>query len=110
MCRTGKKAIIYEGTDKEHEINWYYAEAATYARRMSYGDFKGKKVKFKPLFHLDLDTFSPELKAALAERARTSKESIYKVVEDGVFKLLRARHEMIFYEHIENEPLRWGFI
>jgi hypothetical protein len=108
ICRTKKKAIIF-GTEKEEEINWYYAEAAAYARRMSAGDFRGKNAKNKPVFHLDLATFSSELKAALVERAKTSKESIHRVVEDGVFKLLRARHEIVFFEHIENEPLRWEF-
>ena len=86
MCRTSNKAMIYAGTDKEEQINWYYAETAAYARRMSAGDFRGKNAKYKPVFHLELNSFSSELKTALAERARTSNEAIHRVVEDGVFK------------------------
>jgi hypothetical protein len=39
MCGTDKKAVICEGTNKEEKINCYYAEAATYARRISAGNF-----------------------------------------------------------------------
>ena len=31
MCSTDKKAVIYEGTDKEEKINTYYAQEDTYA-------------------------------------------------------------------------------
>jgi hypothetical protein len=108
MCRCSKKAIVHNGTNRE--INWFYAEAAAYARRISAGDFSGKKAIYKPVFHLDPTTFSLKLKYALEERAKTSKEAINNVIQDGVFKLLRARHELIFYQYIENERLRWRFI
>jgi hypothetical protein len=110
MCRTSKKGIITDETGKERERNWYYVEAALYAGRRSRGDFRGKNAKYKPVFRLDLSTLSSELKSALTERVKTSKEAILQVIENGVFKLLRARHEMIFYEYIEKEPLRWEFI
>jgi hypothetical protein len=109
MCRSSKKAIVHKGSQKEEQINWYYAEAAAYARRISGGDFSGKNAKHKPVFRLDLNTFSNELKA-LVERTKTSKEAIDKVIEDGVFTLLRARHERIFHQYIEKGPLRWEFI
>jgi hypothetical protein len=110
MCSTDKKAVIYEGTDKEQKINWFYAEAATYARRRSAGNFDGKNAKYKPIFHLDPNGFSPELRANLIERLRTSRESLHRVIEDAVFMILRARHPMIFYQHIEAEGLRWRFV
>jgi hypothetical protein len=112
MCSTDKKASVCCGWSRIEniKINWYYAEAAIYARRISAGDFRGKNARYKPVFRLDLNTFSSELKTALVERAKTSKESIQRVVQDGVFKLLRARHELIFYQYIENEPLRWEII
>lgn len=109
MCSTDKKAVIYEGTDKEQKINWFYAEAATYARRRSAGNFDGKNAKYKPIFHLDPNGFSPELRANLIERLMTSKESLHRIVEDAVFKIFLARHKMIFYQHIEAEGLRWRF-
>lgn len=109
MCRTGRKAVIHKGTDKEEKVNWYYAEAAAYARRASAGNFEGKNAKYKPEFHLH-SYFSHKLRTNLRERLKTSKESLHKVVEDAVFMILRARHPMIFYQHIEAEGLRWRFV
>jgi len=62
------------------------------------------------IFHLDSKDFSPELRANLIERLKTSKESLHRVVEDAVFMIFRARHRMIFYQHIEPEGLRWEFV
>jgi hypothetical protein len=107
MCGTNKLAVIYEGQNNEQKINWYYAEAATYARRTSAGNFAGKNAKYKPVFHLDQRDFSHEVRANLAERLKTSKESLHRVIEDAVFMIFRARHPMIFYQHIEAEGLRW---
>jgi hypothetical protein len=90
--------------------NWYYAEAATYARRASAGNFDGKNAKYKPVFRLDSKHFSHELRANLAERRKTSIESLHRVVEDAVFRIFRARHKMIFYQNIEAEGLRWVFV
>jgi len=110
MCSTNKLAVIYQGQDNEQKINWYYEEAATYARRASVGNFNGKNAKYKPIFHLDSKDFSPELRANLVERLNTSKESLHRVIEDAVFMIFRARHRMIFYQHIEAEGLRWEFV
>jgi len=113
MCSAPKKTVIYEFPPlpkQEEIINKYYAEAATYARRSSAGDFSGKNAKYKPVFHLDQRDFSPKLRANLVERLNTSKESLHRVVEDAVFMILRARHPMIFYQHIEAEGLRWRFV
>jgi hypothetical protein len=110
MCSTDKLAVIYQGQNNEQKINWYYAEAATYARRASAGNFDGKNAKHKPILHLDSNDFSPELRANLTERLKTSIESLHKVVEDAVFMIFRARHPMIFYRHIEAKGLRWRFV
>jgi len=110
MCGTIKVAIIYEGQNNEQKINWYYAEAATYARRASAGNFDGRNAKYKPIFHLERRDFSPELRANLRERLKNSKESLHRVVEDAVFMIFRARHPMIFYQHIETQGLRWRFV
>jgi hypothetical protein len=109
MCSTNKLAVIYQGQKNEQKINWYYEQAATYARRASAGNFDGKNAKYKPVFHLDEKDFSPELRANLVERLNTSKESLHTVVEDAVFMIFRARHRMIFYQHIEADGLRWRF-
>jgi hypothetical protein len=75
MCNTNKQAVIYEGTNKEQKINWYYAEGAKYARRVSAGNFEGKNARYKPVFHLDSKDLSPELRDNLVERLKTSKDS-----------------------------------
>ncbi|MGC2569904.1 MAG: hypothetical protein WA364_00215 [Candidatus Nitrosopolaris sp.] len=87
--------------------NKYYAEAATYAGRISAGDFSGKNDKCRPVFRLYLEDFSPRLKAELAE---LPKETVHRIVTEAVFRIFRARHRMIFYQHIENERLRWVFL
>ena len=88
MCRTSKKAKIYEGTDKEEEINFYYAEAAAYARRISAGNFRGKNAKYKPIFCLDRTAFSSELKAPLVERTHI----LFNIV------LYRKRRQYILFQ------------
>lgn len=93
-----------------NKINKYYVEAAKYVGRRSAGNFDGKNAKHKPVFHLDPNDFSPELRANLIERLKTSKESIHRVVEDAVFRIFLARHKMIFYQYIQAEGLRWRFV
>lgn len=93
-----------------NKINKYNVEAAKYAGRRSGGNFDGKNAKHKPVFHLDPNDFSPELRANLIERLKTSKESIHRVVEDAVFRIFLARHKMIFYQYIQAEGLRWRFV
>ena len=87
-------------------LNQYYAKAATYASRISAGDFSGKNAKYKPVFQLNLEDFSPKLKTELSE---LPKERIHEIVTIAVFRLFKARHRMIFHQHIETEGLRWRF-
>ena len=91
------------------KVNYYYLEAAKYAFRISAGNFQEKNKKYKPVFHLHSEHFSQNLRTELNDRLKTSKKSLHDVVQEGVFKLLRARHRMIFHEHIQPEPLRWEF-
>src|SRR5215469_7185794 len=83
-------------------LNQYYTKAATYASRISAGDFSGKNAKYKPVFRLNLEDFSPKLKAELSE---LPKERIHEIVTIAVFRLFKARHRMIFHQHIETEGL-----
>ena len=87
--------------------NKYYAEAATYACRISAGDFSGKNAKCRPVFTLYLGDFSPRLKAELAQ---LPKETIHRIVTEAVFRIFKVKHRMIFHQHIENERLKWVFI
>ena len=87
--------------------NKYHVEAATYAGRISAGDFSGKNAKCRPVFQIDLADFSSRLKIELAE---LPKETVHRIVTEAVFRIFRARHRMIFHQHIENERLRWVFL
>jgi hypothetical protein len=87
--------------------NKYYTEAATYVGRISAGDFSGKNAKWRPVFRLYLEDFSPRLKAELAE---LPKETVHRIVTEAVFRIFRDRHRMIFHQHIENDRLRWEFV
>jgi hypothetical protein len=109
MCSTGRKVVIGRGTDKEEKVNWYYTEAAKYSFRSSAGDFGSRNAKYRPIFHLNKNDFSPGLRANLLERLKTSKESIRRVVEDAVFRIFLARHKMIFHQYIEAQGLHWRF-
>ncbi|PWU82414.1 MAG: hypothetical protein DLM72_01980 [Candidatus Nitrosopolaris wilkensis] len=108
MCRSKKKATIFADTNKVREINFFYAEAATYVRRLTFGKFDNGAAR--PIFHLDCSGLSEQLKADLIERVKTGKEAIHRVVEDSVYRLLRAHFELMFYEHIEPKRLNWRFV
>lgn len=96
--------------EKQENINWYYAEAAKYARSgSSAGNFDGKNTKYKPEFLLVSKHFSPKLRANRLV-VDSSKESLHCVVEDAVFEIFRARHPRIFYRYIEAKRLRWRFV
>jgi hypothetical protein len=75
---------IYSGSH-----NKYYTEAATYAGRISGGDFSGENAKYKPIFRLYVKDFSPRLKAELAQ---LPKETVHRIVTEAVFRIFRARH------------------
>lgn len=85
------------------EVNKYYFRAAKYAGRISAGNFSGRNAKHRPVFEADFEDFTPELQHQL----RSSKEYLDLIMTEGIFKLLRARHRQIFYEHIQLQKLRW---
>ncbi len=84
-------------------MNKYYIRALDYARRISLGDFSDKNAKYKPVFELDFEDFSPELKVQILG----AKESLNIIVREAVFRLFRARHKMVFYDRIQSDKLRW---
>ena len=102
-----RKQSIFTGELYFENDNKYYAEAATYAGRISGGDFSGANARCTPVFRLNVEDFSPKLKAELAA---LPKERIHEVVTEAVFRIFRARHKMIFYRYIENHRLRWEFV
>ena len=110
MCESRKIPIRKELLTGEiycENQNKYYAEAATYAGRISAGDFSGKNAKYRPVFTFYLEDFSLRLKAELAQ---LPKETVHRIVSEAVFRIFLGRHRMIFHQHIENERLRWVFV
>jgi hypothetical protein len=85
------------------QMNKYYLRALEYARRISLGDFSGENAKYEPEFVIDFEDFSPELRSQLL----IAKESLDIIVTEAVFRLFKARHKMVFYDHIQPHKLRW---
>jgi hypothetical protein len=107
MSENTRTVLLYKDTKKPHEVNYYHAEAATYARRMSAGDFSNPKIE-APVFKLNIVDFSPRLQTHLLKSKKFG--TLNDIVKQAVFKLFRARHKMIFYEHIEPKKFRWKFV
>ncbi|MFZ0894688.1 MAG: hypothetical protein WAZ77_09315 [Candidatus Nitrosopolaris sp.] len=104
--RTGE--IYYDDS-----TNKYDQEADTYVNRITFGDFSNPNPNpkaEKPIFKIDANDFSSELKADLAERVIHGKESIHRVVQKAVYRLFRARHETAFFDYIKDKRLRWEFV
>ena len=95
----------------DDSTNKYDHEADKYVNRLTFGDISNSKTTAeKPVFEIDPNDFSSELKADLAERVMRGKESIHRVVQTAVYRLLRARHETAFFDYIKDRRLRWEFI
>jgi len=93
---------------EDNSTNKYDYEADTYTNRLVFGDFSNPNT-LKPIFRLDYRDFS-ELKENLVERARCSKESIHRVVENVVKRYIRARHPEAYLEHIKDKRIEWVFV
>jgi hypothetical protein len=89
-------------------LNFHYLEAAKYARRVSLGDFSGKSAKDKPIFIINAVNFTPKLNEEL--RRANEVRSLHRIVTDAGFRIFKARHKQIFFEHIEGHKLRWKII
>ena len=107
MCECQKTVEVKAEQNSYTQLNRYYYQADVYAVRRSIGNFEGKNSKYRPIFYLHLEDFSPRLKAELAA---LPVESITRILTEAVFRIFRARCKMAFYQYIENEPLRWKFI
>jgi hypothetical protein len=92
------------------KINYYYLQAAKYALRISAGNFDGENAKYKPVFEIHYNDFTPELQAELLLLLNQSPSTLRGVVQDAVFRIFKARHRLIFYQYIENETLNWRFV
>jgi hypothetical protein len=107
MNETTRTVLLCKDTKKPQEANYYHVEAATYARRISAGDFSNPNTE-KPVFKLNIVDFSPKLQTHLSESKKFG--TLNDIIKEAVFKLFRARHKMIFYEHIEPKKFRWEFV
>ncbi len=95
----------------DDNTNKYDYEADTYVNRLTFGDFSNSDPDIrKPVFRLDCNDFSAELKLNLVERVKAGKQSIHRVVERAVYRLIRAMHETAFFDHIKDQRLNWRFV
>jgi hypothetical protein len=94
---------------RDDSTNKYDYEADTYVNRIIFGDFSNPKME-KPCFRLDCRDLSPELKVNLSERVQCGQSSIHRVVQNAVFRLMRARRQPEYLEYIKDTHLNWRFI
>lgn len=107
MCQCDNTVEVKAEQNSYKQINRYYYQVDRYAGLRSIGDFKGKNAKYKPIFDLHLEDFSPRLKAELSA---LPIESVNKIITQAAFRIFRTRQKMAFFQYIENEPLKWRFI
>jgi len=93
----------------DDSTNKYDFEADTYTNRLVFGDFSDSSTE-RPVFRLDPRDFSSELKVNLAERIRCGKRAIHRVVQNAVYRLIMARHQDDYLEHIKDKRLNWRFV
>ncbi len=89
-------------------MSFHYLEAVNYARRISCGNFEGKNTKYKLVFTINAIGFTPKLKDEL--KIANDAKSLHRIVTEAVFKIFKAHHKLIFYEHIESHKLSWNII
>jgi hypothetical protein len=94
---------------EDNSTNKYDYEADTYTNRLVFGDFSNPNTP-RPIFRLDYRDFSQELKENLAERVHSGGGAIHRVVQNAVYRLIRARHPDAYLEHIKDKRLNWGFV
>jgi|GEM_PF-2208146 len=87
------------------QISFHYIEIDNYARRVSVGNFEGKNAKYKPRIIINAENFTPKLKEEL--KAAAKEKALELIVTEAVFRIFKARHKLIFYEHIEPHKLNW---
>lgn len=92
------------------KVSKYYLEAARYAGRISAGNFEGENAIYKPVFQIRAKDFTARLQAELKLLRKRSPDTLKRVVENAVFRILRARHKLIFFDYIQNEGLAWRFV
>jgi hypothetical protein len=95
---------------KDNSTNKYDYEADTHTNRLVFGDFSNPTQTPKPVFRLDCRDFSAELKENLVERVKCSKDSIHRVVQNAVYRIIKARHPDAYLEHIKDKRLNWRFV
>ncbi|MGB7952465.1 MAG: hypothetical protein WCF23_00670 [Candidatus Nitrosopolaris sp.] len=94
--------------DYVKQMSFHYIEAFNYARRISYGKFEGKNAKHRPVFTINARGFTTKLKEEL--KVANDAKSLHRIITESLFKIFKARHKLIFYEHIEPRKLSWNII
>jgi hypothetical protein len=107
MCEV--EVQVLDPTAKSNMVRRYYIEAAKYALRISAGNFERQNAKYKPVFEIHYNDFTPRLRAELKSLLKSSPSTLASIVENAVFCIFKARHKLIFYDYIENERLKWRF-
>ena len=99
MCR-------HDEEEKHSTSNKYSVKAIRYASRRAVV----KHIQdFTDVILLYIENFSPPLKQQILNLC-SDLESINTVVTSAVFRIIKSKSEQVFYEYIQNEPLRWSLL
>ncbi len=96
MCR-------YDETAHERK---YYVQALKYATRRTMVNHPSE---FTDVVILYIQNFSAELREQIINLC-TDSQSINDVVTTAVYKIIKSRAAQVYYEYLQNEPLRWSLL
>src|SRR5690242_6309630 len=93
--------------DEEHKDQiGYSTQAVRYANRRAI--VKDQR-DFTDIFLVYIDTLSSPLKKQILKLCH-ELDSINEVITSTVFKIIKSRIPHLYYEYIQNEPLRWKIL
>ena len=74
---------------------------AKYAGRISAGNFDSANAKYKPVFEIHYNDFTPILQEEPQLLLKDSPSTLRRVVQNAVFRIFRPRHKRIFFEYVQ---------
>ena len=84
----------------------YYVQALKYATRRAMVKHLSE---FTDVITLYIQNFSIELREQIINLC-TDLQSINDVVTTAVYKIIKSRAAQVYYEYLQNEPLRWALL
>lgn len=84
----------------------YYVQALKYATRRAMVKHPSE---FTDVVTLYIQNFSGELREQIINLC-TDSQTINEIVTTAVYKIIKSRVPQVYYEYLQNEPLRWSLL